>query len=84
LLSVMLDICGDLGSASCYLTVIYDTLLSPQNVVPLMYSRTITKGTPMQGTFSINFCDTCDEFGLVSEVNGKLMVQPCDCVKEDN
>jgi hypothetical protein len=66
------------------ITTLRNTRLSPQNVVPLMYSGTITKGTPMQGSFSINFCDDCNEFGLVSEVNGKLMVQPCDCVEENN
>lgn len=38
----------------------------------------------MQGTFSINFCETCNDFGLVSVVNGKLMVQSCECVKGDN
>mgnify|MGYP006999137851 CR=1 FL=1 len=33
------------------------------------------------GQLSINFCDTCDEFGVVSVVDGKLMIQPCDCVE---
>lgn len=39
------------------------------------------RGVLMEGNFSIHFCDNCDEFGLVSVVNGKLMVQQCDCVK---
>ena len=39
------------------------------------------RGSLMLGQLSINFCDTCDEFGMVSVVDGKLMVQPCDCVE---
>ena len=38
----------------------------------------------MQGSFSISFCDDCCEFGVVSVVNGKMTVQQCDCVKENN
>jgi hypothetical protein len=36
----------------------------------------------MIGQLSINFCDTCNEFGMVSVVNGKLNVQYCDCEVE--
>jgi hypothetical protein len=38
----------------------------------------------MKGSFSIHFCDDCQEFGMVSVVNDKLMVQQCECVKEGN
>jgi hypothetical protein len=38
----------------------------------------------MQGTFSINFCDECNEFGVVSVVNGKMTVHGCDCIEENN
>jgi hypothetical protein len=34
------------------------------------------------GQLSISFCDVCNEFGMVSVVNGKLMVQYCDCEVE--
>jgi hypothetical protein len=35
----------------------------------------------MIGELSIHFCEVCNEFGMVSVVNGKLMVQQCDCVE---
>jgi hypothetical protein len=40
------------------------------------------KGKVMLGQLSINFCDTCNEFGMVSVVDGKLMIQYCDCEVE--
>jgi hypothetical protein len=36
----------------------------------------------MLGQLSISFCDTCNEFGMVSVVDGKLMIQYCDCEVE--
>jgi hypothetical protein len=36
----------------------------------------------MIGQLSVNFCEDCNEFGLVSVVNGKLNVQYCDCEVE--
>ena len=39
-------------------------------------------GKVMLGQLSIHFCDTCNEFGMVSVVNGRLMVQYCDCEVE--
>jgi len=36
----------------------------------------------MLGQLSIHFCEVCNEFGMVSVVNGKLMVQYCDCEVE--
>ena len=39
------------------------------------------KGKVMLGQLSINFCDVCNEFGMVSVVDGKMMFQPCDCVE---
>jgi hypothetical protein len=39
-------------------------------------------GKVMLGQLSISFCDTCNEFGMVSVVNGKLNVQYCDCEVE--
>jgi hypothetical protein len=40
------------------------------------------KGKVMLGQLSISFCDVCNEFGMVSVVDGKLMVQYCDCKVE--
>jgi hypothetical protein len=39
-------------------------------------------GKVMLGQLSISFCDTCNEFGMVSVVDGKLMIQYCDCEVE--
>ena len=39
------------------------------------------RGSLMLGQLSISFCDTCNEFGMVSVVDDTLMVQPCDCVE---
>ena len=36
----------------------------------------------MIGQLSVHFCEVCCEFGMVSVVNGKLMVQYCDCEVE--
>ena len=36
----------------------------------------------MLGQLSISFCDICNEFGMVSVVDGKLMIQYCDCEVE--
>ncbi len=33
----------------------------------------------MLGQLSVHFCEVCCEFGMVSVVNGKIMVQYCDC-----
>jgi hypothetical protein len=39
-------------------------------------------GKVMLGQLSISFCDVCNEFGMVSVVDGKLMIQYCDCEVE--
>jgi hypothetical protein len=36
----------------------------------------------MLGQISISFCDVCNDFGMVSVVNGKLIVQDCNCETE--
>jgi hypothetical protein len=36
----------------------------------------------MLGQISVHFCETCFEFSMVSVVDGKLMVQYCDCEVE--
>jgi len=36
----------------------------------------------MLGQLSINFCDVCNEFGMVSVVDGKVNVEFCDCPGE--
>ena len=39
-------------------------------------------GKVMLGQISVHFCETCCEFAMVSVVNGKVMVQNCDCEVE--
>jgi hypothetical protein len=39
-------------------------------------------GKVMLGQISVHFCEVCCEFGVVSVVDGKLMVQYCDCEVE--
>jgi hypothetical protein len=39
-------------------------------------------GKVMLGQISVHFCEVCCEFGMVSVVDGKLMIQYCDCEVE--
>jgi hypothetical protein len=33
----------------------------------------------METIASVHFCDVCFEFGIVSVINGRLAVDPCEC-----